>query len=230
MSCLVPLANSCLTYRPPTPTTVTRRKLTTEIDPDSLPHHLSRLYKIQTSLQHALSHALATCAVSPSEDTGIVRNVLNHLSLGAYTGLTTKIDVDDLKRLCWLWEWDGKALQAKAGKGKAKDEDDDENPFLDDAKPVDEPSKDWTRGAMGFVVSQTTHRDKSAGARVPVYGLGIEVEMDIDKDMKGGMAAVARWTAGSEPRRKEILSKLQSWVKVSCKVLRPQPATDPSCW
>ncbi|KAI0750945.1 hypothetical protein C8Q80DRAFT_1154731 [Daedaleopsis nitida] len=208
---------------PPTPSTVTHRKPKKDIDPDSLPPHLSRLYKTQTSLQHALSHALATCAVSPSEDTGIVRNVLNHMSLGAYTGLATKIDVDDLKRLCWLWEWDGKALQPKASKGKAKaeeeeeDEDEDENPFLDDSKPVKEPPKDWTRGAMGFVVSQTTHRDKSVNARVPVYGLGIEVEMDIDKDMKGGMAAVARWTVGSESRRKGILKKLQQWAKLHAK-------------
>lgn len=185
------------------------------MDPDKLPAHLSRLYKIQTSLQHALSHALATCAVSPSEDTGIVRNVLNHMSLGAYTGLTARIDVDDLKRLCWLWEWDGKALQVEAAKGKGQKEDEDENPFLDDAKPVEALSKDWTRGAMGFVVNQTTHRDKSLGVRLPVYGLGIEVEMDIDKDMKGGMAAVARWTAGGEPRRKGILNKLQAWAKVS---------------
>lgn len=143
------------------------------------------------------------------------------MSLGAYTGLTTKIDVDDLKRLCWLWEWDGKPLATKTGTGeakaKAKQEVDDEedNPFLDDAKPVAEaPPKDWTRGGMGFVVSQTTHHQKSAATRLSVYGLGIEVEMDIDKDMKGGMAAVARWTAGSETRRKDILVKLQKWAKV----------------
>lgn len=164
--------------------------------------------------------------MSPSE-AGIVRNVLTHLSLGTYTGLTTKFDIDDLRRLCWLWEWDGKTLpvtDVKAdvsdskGKGKAKfptvDEDDD-NPFLDD-KPVSTsiPAKDWTRGAMGFIVSQTTHYSKLAKSRVPAYGIGIEVEMDIDKDMKGGMAAVARWTAASEDRRKEFRKKLESWIDV----------------
>ncbi|KAI9000877.1 hypothetical protein BD414DRAFT_451623 [Trametes punicea] len=209
---------------PPTPSTVTRGKATKEVDPSSLPGHISRLHNIQTALQHALSHALATCAVAPSEDTGVVRNVLNHLSLGAYSGLTTKIDVDDLKRLCWLWEWDGKTLPSKAGagavKGKGKktenaNDEEDDNPFLDDAKPAaPAPSKDWQRGAMGFIISQTTHHSKSAAARVPAYGLGIEVEMDIDKDMKGGMAAVARWTAASESRRKEVLQKLQRWVKL----------------
>ncbi|KAI0335610.1 hypothetical protein GY45DRAFT_1350799 [Cubamyces sp. BRFM 1775] len=223
---------------PPTPSTVTRRKTNKDIDPNSLPDHIARLHNIQTALQHALSHALATCAVAPSEDTGVVRNVLNHMSLGAYSGLTTKIDVDDLKRLCWLWEWDGKALPSlaggsnKKGKKKASDvevEDEEDNPFLDNAKPPPPPpSKDWQRGAMGFVISQTTHHAKSAGARIPAYGLGIEVEMDIDKDMKGGMAAVARWTSGSETRRREVLQKLHQWVKLHAddKVVPQIPMAD----
>ncbi|KAI0650594.1 hypothetical protein C8Q79DRAFT_944358 [Trametes meyenii] len=219
---------------PPTPSSATSRRKNKSVDASTLPDHVARLHNIQTALQHALSHALATCAVAPSEDTGVVRNVLNHMSLGAYSGLTTKIDVDDLKRLCWLWEWDGKALSSKvgsrAGKGKAKaDDGEDVNPFLDDAKPVAAPpSKDWQRGAMGFVVSQTTHHSKSVGARLPVYGLGIEVEMDIDKGMKGGMAAVARWTSGSETRRKQVMDKLQQWVKlhVDDKVVPQIPMAD----
>ncbi|EMD40623.1 hypothetical protein CERSUDRAFT_91359 [Gelatoporia subvermispora B] len=270
---------------PPTPPpTATRRK--TKSDATSLPPHLSRLYNIYTALQHALSHALATCAVAPSEDTGIVRNVLNQYSLNSYSALTTKVDVDDLRRLCWLWEWDAKALPTQAstleklagtndtdtasgsplktpirrGKLKAKQEEDDnpfldevatssvakgnavadadENPFLDDevastpkaktkaklhdddnpfldAKPVASTSKDWTRGAMGFIISQTTHYLKTVGTRVNVYGIGIEVEMDIDKGMGGGMAAVARWTAASETRRKDIHSKLERWAELN---------------
>ncbi|KAI1796244.1 hypothetical protein LXA43DRAFT_970127 [Ganoderma leucocontextum] len=218
---------------PPTPsTTRSKLKAEAETDPNSLPDHISRLHKIQTALQHALSHALATCAVSPSEETGIVRNVLNHMALGAYTGLTSNINVDDLKRLCWLWEWDGKALPSKAGasarEGKAK-EDEEENPFLDDAKPAAQaPPKDWIRGAMGIVISQATHHQRSTASRVSVYGIGIEVEMDIDKDMKGGMAAVARWTAGSENRRKAVLTKLRQWVKLHEKedAVPPIPTAD----
>ncbi|KAG2042990.1 hypothetical protein BDR03DRAFT_1005893 [Suillus americanus] len=175
----------------------------------SLPHHLSRLNTIQTALQHALSHALATCAVSPSSDTGIVRNVLNHMSITTYSGLTTKFDTDDLKRLCWIWEWDAKSLPDLTSKYKATD---DENPFLD--APAQPPAKDWTRGAMGLVISPTTHYSKSAGKRVPVYGIGVEVEIDIDKDMGGGMAAVARWTADAEKRRTEFRNKLERWVKL----------------
>ncbi|KZT12839.1 uncharacterized protein LAESUDRAFT_668863 [Laetiporus sulphureus 93-53] len=283
---------------PPTPPfTATRRKLKTAETP--LPPSLSRLFSIQTALQQALSHALATCAVAPSEDTGIVHNVLNHLSLSTYSGFSTTFCVDDLKRLCWLWEWDGQqvpreatsahtALKNSQRKGssvsldksastskpavkkQAIDDDDDnpfsnkahrtsaekkgkervrpkeaiadeeENPFLDDSpskpplkaryakaevddtdenpfleeRPAVLPSKDWTRGAMGFVVSQTTHLSKAAQTRMSAYGIGIEVEMDIDKDMRGGMAAVARWTAASETRREDIRRKLERWVEL----------------
>ncbi|KAE9410301.1 hypothetical protein BT96DRAFT_952954 [Gymnopus androsaceus JB14] len=51
--------------------------------------HLTRLQSIQTSLQQALSHALASCAASPSSDTGVLRNVVNHISLSQYSGLST---------------------------------------------------------------------------------------------------------------------------------------------
>ncbi|KAJ7882220.1 hypothetical protein B0H14DRAFT_3756926 [Mycena olivaceomarginata] len=45
-------------------------------------------------------------------------------------------------------------------------------------------------GAMGIVLSPATHHSRGDGKRVPAYGIGIEVDMDIDKDMPGGMAAV----------------------------------------
>lgn len=200
--------------RPPTPPQTASRssRLTNRSE---LPAHLSRLYTIQTALQHALSHALATCAVSPASDTGLVRNVLNHMSLTTYTGLTTKFDVDDLRRLCWLWEWDGNVLpETKPKAVVAEEEEDDENPFLIDSSPTSAPSTDWTRGAMGLVISSTTHYSKRDRKRVPAYGIGIEVEIDIDKDMGGGMAAVARWTTAAETRRSEFHAKLKSWAKV----------------
>ena len=188
------------------------RKSAKQSPPQSeLPAHLSRLHSIHTALQHALSHALATCAVSPTSDTGIVANVLNHFSLTTYAGLTTRFDVEDLRRLCWLWEWDGESLNEAKPKPKA-DVQDDDNPFLD--TPAPSQTKDWTRGAMGFVISATSHYSKNAGKRVSAYGVGIEVEMDIDKDMGGGMAAVARWTAAGETRRQEVREKLERWVQV----------------
>ncbi|ESK97565.1 hypothetical protein Moror_17565 [Moniliophthora roreri MCA 2997] len=189
---------------PPTPPPSSRKGA---VEPDiTLPSHLTRLESIQTALQQSLSHALATCAVSPSSDTGIVRNVLNHISLTTYTGLPTQFTTDDLRRLCWLWEWDGKS---KVDGDKAEEED--ENPFLDAPPPQ---TKDWTRGSMGFVISSATHFSKGEGRRVPAYGIGIEVEMNIDKEMGGGMAAVARWTAAAETRRREFHVKLLSWVKL----------------
>jgi len=197
--------------RPPTPppTSLRRAKGKAEI-----PDHLTRLYRIQTALQHALSHALATCAVSPTSDTGIVRNVLNHLSLTTYTGLTSQFDLDDLSRLCWIWEWDAKSLPTDK-KEVVSVTDDEENPFLiSPPSPGAPASVEWTRGGMGLLLSPTTHHSKRDRKRVLAYGIGIEVEMDIDKDMGGGMAAVARWTAAAETRRSEFYDKLKRWAEV----------------
>lgn len=160
------------------------------------------------ALQHALSHALATCAISPTADSGIVRNVLNHISLTTYSGFTTSFDVDDLKRLCWLWEWNGDSLEDR----KVEELDEDENPFLS-SKSSSSPAE-WTRGSMGIIISPATHFSKRDRKRVPAYGIGIEVEMDIDKDMGPGMAAVARWTATGEIRRASFVKKLEQWVEV----------------
>lgn len=234
---------------------------------------------------------------------------MNHISLSTYSGLTTKFDIDDLRKLVWLWEWEGKQVpparsapktggddenpfldappaadmnheddnpfldapsktpavasksnaktksSAKKPKASAADDpeqtpkpkrntkimakssDDEENPFLEKsaspskksakgkerAVPEDEDDpfveskpklKDWTRGGMGFIVSQSSHYSKAQGSRVAAYGIGIEVELDIDKGMGDGMASVARWTAGAEDRRKDFRNKLEAWVKV----------------
>ncbi|PFH52532.1 hypothetical protein AMATHDRAFT_1939 [Amanita thiersii Skay4041] len=194
---------------PPTPpATKTGREIKSIAPSALLPAHLSRLLSIQTSLQHALSHALATCAVSPAQDTGVVRNVLNHLSLTTYTGLPTQFTADDLRRLCWVWEWDGKSLPATPSTSKATVDD---NPFLDNPAAS---NSDWSRGAMGFVISPATHYSKSDRKRIPAYGIGIEVDMDIDKGLDGGMAAVARWTSASAKRRTEFRHKLRRWVEL----------------
>ncbi|KAF5364239.1 hypothetical protein D9756_000530 [Leucocoprinus leucothites] len=55
-------------------------------------------------------------------------------------------------------------------KGKEKEE----NPFLDEPPASD----DWTRGAMGFLVTSTTHLSKQARQRVPAYGVGIKIEIE----------------------------------------------------
>ncbi|KAH0587309.1 hypothetical protein J132_09481 [Termitomyces sp. J132] len=196
---------------PPTPPPTTSRRAKKAVV--ELPDHLTRLERIHTALQHALSHALATCAVSPASDTGVVRNVLNHLSLSTYAGFPTQFDTDDLRRLCWVWEWDGKSLPTADKAGTTTDNE--ENPFLiTPSSPGASALTEWTRGGMGLVLSPTTHHSKRDRKRVPAYGIGIEVEIDIDKDMSGGMAAVARWTAASETRRSEFNGKLRAWMSL----------------
>ncbi|KAF5369751.1 hypothetical protein D9758_001195 [Tetrapyrgos nigripes] len=197
---------------PPTPPITPLRK-NANADESPLPPHLSRLQSIHTELQHALSHALATCAVSPSSDTGIIRNVLNHLSLNTYAGLSTQFTLEDLRRLCWIWEWDGKS--------RPLEDDDEDNPFI--VKPSVPPN--WTRGGMGIIVSSATHLLKTDGKRVPAYGIGIEVGTDIGKDM-GGMAAVARWTSAAETRREEFQTKLNAWLKMHPESVPKIPIAD----
>jgi hypothetical protein len=119
--------------------------------------------------------------------------------------LSTQFEVDDLRRLCWIWEWDGITLPSVPPSSA-----EDDNPFLEE-KPA---PKDWSRGAMGIVLSPATHHSRVDSKRFPAYGIGIEVEMDIDKDMLGGMAAVARWTAAGESRREAFREKLNNWVTV----------------
>jgi hypothetical protein len=131
--------------------------------------------------------------------------VLNNLSLSTYSGLSTRFEVDDLRRLCWIWEWDEITQPSVASSSS-----EDENPFLEE-KPT---PKDWTRGAMGIVLSPATHHLRGDGKRVPAYGIGIEVDMDINKDMPGGMAAVARWTTAGQGRREAFRKKLDHWVTV----------------
>lgn len=137
--------------------------------------------------------------------------MVNHISLKTYSGLSSSFEVNDLKRICWLWEWDGEKIpQAKdADKGKEKEQED--NPFLDEPSSTTE---DWTRGAMGFLVTATTHLSKQARQRLPAYGVGIEIEMDIDKGMDSGMAAVARWTSATDTRQKEFEKKIEKWIEV----------------
>lgn len=197
-------------YRPLTPSSISRSVKAPGASPhaNKLPDDLTRLCAIHNSLQRAISHALATCAVSPTSDSGHLRNVVNHVSLKTYSGLSSTFETDDLKRLCWFWEWDGsRPGHNSVDKGKEKED----NPFLDESSPA---SEDWTRGGMGFLVTPTTHLSKQTRQRIPAYGVGIEIEIDIDKGMDSGMAAVARWTSEADSRQKEFKQKVGQWNKV----------------
>ncbi|KAF8165183.1 hypothetical protein B0H34DRAFT_647751 [Crassisporium funariophilum] len=203
---------------PPTPPASVPR-LNLSPSKQSLPASLTRLYNNQIALQHALSHALATCAISPTSDLGLVRNVLNHMSLMTYGGFSASFEIDDLKRLCWIWEWDSKSI----GEAEPTRKDDpEENPFLETSVSNPTPTE-WTRGSMGIILSAGNHYSRVDRKRVPAYGIGIEVEMDLDKDMGGGMAAVARWTAAGEKRRSQFRAKLERWLELHHDVVPVPP-------
>lgn len=119
--------------------------------------------------------------------------------------------MDDLKRLCWLWEWDGNKPSEQVHTDTVKEKKTEDNPFFDEPSPA---TGDWTRGSMGFLVSPATHLLTKGRLRVPAYGVGIEIEMDVDKGMDSGMAAVARWTSASDSRHKELKKKIEKWAAV----------------
>jgi hypothetical protein len=137
--------------------------------------------------------------------------VVNHLSLKTYSGLSSTFEVDDLKRLCWLWEWDGNKPPEQADAAAEKGKEIEDNPFLDEPSSA---AGDWTRGSMGFLIAPSTHLSAKGRQRLPAYGIGIEIEMDVDKGMDSGMAAVARWTSASDSRHKEFKGKIVKWATV----------------
>jgi hypothetical protein len=67
---------------------------------------------------------------------------------------------------------------------------------------------------MGFVISPTSRFSKTSLSQIQAYGIGIEVEMGLDKDMGSGMASVARWAADIEKRRQIGLLKLRRRAEV----------------
>jgi hypothetical protein len=133
-------------------------------------------------------------------------------------GFTHNCHIDDLKRLCWLWEWNGESLPSNDRKTRFQtsgvDNDEEDNPFV-----VSEQQSDWTRGAMGLIISPTTQLLRTEGKRVPAYGIGIEVDIDLAEGKSGGMAAVARWTGDGELRRKQLEKKLFAWARVGLLVI-----------
>jgi hypothetical protein len=169
-----------------------------------LPSDLHRLLELQATLQQVLSHALATSGISPTEDRGYVPNVINHVSLKKQGH-----NLDDLRRLAWLWQWDAKSLPACKG----TPEEDGDNPFVEKKEPLSE-EREWSVGAAGIIITPATHCVRETGKRVAVYGIGIEVEMNIDKGYSDGMAAVARWTADGKKRQEAIRKKLLRWAEL----------------
>jgi hypothetical protein len=143
---------------------------------------------------------MATSGISPTEDKGRVPNVINHLFLRKQG-----FSLDDLCRLCWLWQWDS----TKPSAAQCIDPEEDENPFVENEKLEE---KDWCRGSLGIIITPATQFLRDQGKRIAVYGIGIEVEMDIDKGLSDGMNAVARWTADGAKRKETVSTKLMKWI------------------
>ncbi|KAG9077127.1 hypothetical protein FS749_011019, partial [Ceratobasidium sp. UAMH 11750] len=190
-----------------------------------LPSHLSRLITAHTAIETSLSLSLATSSRAPSAETGHLAAITNTVALET-AGLRVRLGVEEIRRLCWLWEWDGDALpEDKPPKPSARavgpiEDSSEDNPFLENNTPRKSvptpapPPTDWVRGGMGLIVTPTTQLQRAQGRRIPAYGIGIKVEVALEKSTGVALSAVAKWTADSHPRRKELTDKLQNWVKL----------------
>ncbi|EUC55705.1 hypothetical protein RSOL_128120 [Rhizoctonia solani AG-3 Rhs1AP] len=180
-----------------------------------------------TAIESTLSLSLATSSRAPSQLTGHLPAITNTVAIES-AGLRVRCGVEELRRLCWLWEWDGCTLPQSVNEdrkvadrsvGPLVDSSED-NPFLDSntpRKPAPAPApppKDWIRGGMGLIVTPTTQLQRAEGRRVPAYGVGIKVEVTTDESVGVALSAVAKWTADSHLRRKELTDKLHQWVKL----------------
>lgn len=192
-----------------------------------LPSHLSRLSAAHTAIETSLALSLATSSRGPSQETGCLPAITNTVALET-AGLRVRCGPDEIRRLCWLWEWDGAALPdstqdrpfagTKRTVGPIEDSSED-NPFLESNTPRKAtpapPPTDWVRGGMGLIVTPTTQLQRAEGRRVPAYGIGIKVEVSSGHSTGVALSSVAKWTADSHLRRREVNDKLQQWVKVS---------------
>ncbi|CAE6443090.1 unnamed protein product [Rhizoctonia solani] len=194
-----------------------------------LPAHLSRIISTHTALESTLSLSLATSSRAPSPLTGQLPAITNTVALES-AGLRVRCGVEELRRLCWLWEWDGCTLPRSADEdsketvrsvGPVEDSNED-NPFLDSNTPRKSapapapapPPTDWVRGGMGLIITPTTQILRAEGRRVPAYGVGIKVEVTSNESTGVALSAVAKWTADSHLRRKELTDKLHQWFKL----------------
>lgn len=139
-----------------------------------------------------------------------------------------RFGLSELKRLMWLWHWDHENDELSAGTDNYSLPAVDANPFVDN--PVSDSSIGSKPNSLTACYSVTPTRtiDATTSRRVHTYGFGIRITLTpreaasycntlhdgADSYGNAGKAvgAVARWSAGSEARCKEVERRLWAWV------------------
>jgi hypothetical protein len=139
-----------------------------------------------------------------------------------------RFGLSELKRLMWLWQWNPEEDSLSAGTEDDSLLDDDVNPFTDN--PVRGPSirSKSSNLTACYNITPTRTIDSTTSRRVHTYGFGIRITLtpreaaSYCNTLHGGsdsygnagkaVGAVARWSAGSEARCKEVEERLWAWV------------------
>lgn len=146
-----------------------------------------------------------------------------------------RFGLSELKRLMWLWQWNPVQGSSSAGTDDGSLLDDDVNPFIDNLV-----SGRSTRGKSSsltacYSITPTRTIDTATSRRVHTYGFGIRVTLtpqeaasycntlhagsDACGNAGKAVGAVARWSAGSEARCKEVEERLWAWVDKHAELL-----------
>lgn len=208
---------------------------------DALPPHLANLLALHKSFDLALSLHVAThppvlppldTSLIPLHEYGLKPLDINLEALTNYVALKPMVEkscgkrfgLSELKRLMWLWQWNQAELSPEISTVRRSAQDN--NPFVDDPLPTD--SHKSPNLTACYNVTPTRTIDTTTSRRVHTYGFGIRVTLTpreaasycntlhAGSDSYGNagkaVGAVARWSAGSEARCKEVERRLWAWV------------------
>ncbi|KAJ9123123.1 hypothetical protein QFC22_001314 [Naganishia vaughanmartiniae] len=149
-----------------------------------------------------------------------------------------RFGLSELKRLMWLWQWTGEDEEEAFATAKPI-KDSGNSPFLDEdidfalGRPT--ISKNKADNLMScYKVTPTRTIDTATSRRVHTYGFGIRITLtpreaasacntihsmnDTFGNAGKAVGAVARWSAGSEARCKEVERRLWAWVDKNSKI------------
>lgn len=150
-----------------------------------------------------------------------------------------RFGLSELKRLMWLWQWTGEDDEDDFTTVKPI-RDSNNSPFLDETvdlasarRPTTSKSKSGNLMSC-YSVTPTRTIDAATSRRVHTYGFGIRITLtpreaasacnaihsmtDTFGNAGKAVGAVARWSAGSEARCKEVERRLWAWVDKNSKI------------